>query len=372
MISIVSFLLLAWPALALKLQDERQSPKRLYYVRSPAGLSNVRMQFEAMVATAAAYDRILVIPPRTEINHVPEPFLETDIWSEKDLAKAIRFEYVDAGRAWCPPGSFQLVGKGLETLQPHDLPADKDWCFGAQETVVRNFECQHIFSPDQQKVATKAVFNGLQIKQHFIQKAREALGSLGLKPGHFVAAHLRHGDFNLTWLQLTMEKTASTLNLYGKGQDVLILTDDTDPTYVSQLKGNVTAATSLQFSSSVIGQAQLKLEGAVVDMLLGAMAGTFIGTPSSTFSNSIYQIRTKMEMCKKAPRSRHAEALMSEDARVRVTRWFDSSPNLIVPHHWFAFGTKCQHNNDDWKKITDYKDFDYYGDQAVCELEDVQ
>jgi len=384
MVSRVSFLLLAWPALALKLQNEGQSPKRLYFDRTTAGLNNVRLGFEVMVATAAAYDRILMIPPPTTIGHLSHPFRETDVWSEKELGKVIRFEYMTDNRSgleasgggwngapWCPHGAYSLRGKGLETVQLHDLPADKDWCFGQSEIFVRHFECLHMFSPDQQKLAVKAVFNGLQIKQQWIQKTRDVLGSLGLKPGHFVAAHIRRGDF-FHGDDQSKETTIPTLNKYAQGQDVLILTDETDPKFVELLKDGVKAATSLRSSGIATGQMQGKLEGAVVDMLLGASAGTFIGSATSTFTLGIYNIRRKMDICKKSPRARQAEALLSQDALVRTTRWFDDIHLLTEPQTAYGFHSACEYNMEDWRKFTDYKDFDYGGEDAVCELEDVQ
>lgn len=384
----VSILLLAYASNASKfsqkLRNEGQSPKRLYFDRTSAGLNNVRLQFEVMVATAAAYGRILMIPTPTYISHLVVPFRETDLWSEKELGKAIRFEYMTDNRSgleasgsggnnppWCPHGAYSLKGKGLETVQLHDLPADKDWCFTQSEVFVRHFECLHMFSPDQQKLAAKAVFNGIQIKQKWIQKARDALGSLGLKAGHFVAAHLRRGDF-MHGEDHSMETTIPTLNRYGQGQDMLILTDETNPKFVEQLKGGVKAATSLRSSGSVTGQLQGKLEGAVVDMLLGASAGTFIGSDHSTFSLGIYNIRRKMELCKRSPRARQAEALMSQDARVRATRWFDNSHVLTDPQTVFGFSSVCGFKWGDWRKFTNYTDFDYRTEEAVCELDDVQ
>jgi len=346
---ITSCLLLAWPTVAVKLSKD-ESQTRLYFYRDRAGLNNVRLQFETMVATAAAFNKILMIPPRSAIEHVPEPFRETDLWSEKELAKVVRFEYMEndqKGQSWCPsPGAVQLLGKkGVEEIQPNELPANKDWCLGKFESRIRHFECLHMFSPDQQKVATAAVFNGLQIRQIWVQKARTYLGSLGLKPGHFVAAHLRQTDFTLApshfvaaRLQRTdstpcapglaclgsavLERAIPTLNRYGEGRDVLIITDDPNPKFLQQLKDGAKAPTSMFFSR---GQQSPSLEAAIVDMLLGAMAGTFIGTPTSTFSLSIHEMRRKMEICKKAPRITHSLGLLRR-ARDKSDKLAGSTP----------------------------------------------
>jgi len=150
---------------------------------------------------------------------------------------------------------------------------------------------------------------------------------------------------------------------------VLILTDEIDPVSFKRLKSSVNAATSLSFSRSALGQERLKLEGAVVDMVLGAIAGTFIGTPVSTFSLSTQQIRTKMDLCKKAPRKRHALAVLSMDEQVRFTRWFDSSH--VFTYTGDADKIACSYNVGDYSKITEYKDFDF-ANEAACQLEDVQ
>jgi len=382
MASIASFLLLAWPALALKLSHD-ESQTRLYFYRDLAGLNNVRLQFETMVATAAAFNKILMIPPRSRVSHVSESFLETDLWSEKELAKVVRFEYMDSQTwhpwKWCPsPGAFQLWGKkGLEELQPNELPLDKDWCLGMDESRIRHFECLHMFSPAQQKVATAAVFNGLQIRQTWIQKARTRLGSLGLKPGHFVAAHLRRTDFTSCnpgqpcLSSLTLDKAIPTLNEYGGGRDMLIITDDPNPNLLKQLEAGAKEPKSWRFSQD---KQNNTLEAAIVDTLLGAMAGTFIGTPASTFSLSIQQMRVKMGICQKAPRRTHALALLS--MRARETRWFDSE-HLITSHDVdnpteYLSKTTCDYKITDFKHLTQFTDFDIYKVEALCQLEDVE
>jgi len=373
---IASCLLLAWPTVAVKLsQDESQT--RLYFFRDTAGLNNIRLQFETMVATAAVYNKILMIPPRSQIAHVPEPFQETDVWSEKELAKVIRFEYMEKSKSWCPPGAVQLQGqKGVEQIQPNELPANKDWCLGMWESRIRHFECLHMFSPDQQKVAEAAVFNGLQIRQTWIQKARTYLGSLGLKPGHFVAAHLRRTDFtscapgNPCLGSLTLEKAIPTLNHYGEGRDVLIITDDPDPKFLQKLKDGAKAPTSMFFSR---GQPSPSLEAAIVDMLLGTMAGTFIGTPASTFSLHIQQLRSKMEICKKAPRRAHSLGLLAmSDGRVRETRWFDAARLVTTKDNPYPSTMTCDYKITDFRKFTQFTDFDLYKGQALCQLEDVE
>jgi len=285
----------------------------------------------------------------------------------------------------------QLLGKkGVEEIQPNELPANKDWCLGKFESRIRHFECLHMFSPDQQKVATAAVFNGLQIRQTWVQKARTYLGCLGLKPGHFVAAHLRRTDFTpcgegfACLGSATLEKAIPTLNRYGEGRDVLILTDDPNPKFLQQLKDGAKAPTSMFFSR---GQQSPSLEAAIVDMLLGAMAGTFIGTPTSTFSLSIHEMRRKMEICKKAPRITHSLGLLqTSKGQVRQTRWFDparldttdESARAVlyygIPASYMVGPNKmnCEYNIQDFKKFTQFTDFDVYKGQALCQLEDVK
>jgi len=153
------------------------------------------------------------------------------------------------------------------------------------------------------------------------------------------------------------------------------------------MKDSVKGATSFSFSDSTLGGEKRyhldRLEGAVVDMLLGAMSGTFIGTPASTFSLGIQQIRTKMDMCKKAPRKRHALAFLSKNehtsrllsqdelvSQVRVTRWFDSG--LVLTHSKEDDKTACSYTPGDYSKITEYKDFDLHDSEAACQLEDVK
>merc|ERR1719378_738934 len=111
-------------------------------------------------------------------------------------------------------------------------------------------------------------------------------------------------------------------------------------------------------------------------MLLGAMAGTFIGTPTSTFSLSVQEMRRKMEICKKAPRITHSLGLLqTSEGRVRETRWFDparldTTVDSDLPYP--PSKTTCDYKITDFKKFTHFTDFDVYKGQVLCQLEDVE
>jgi len=362
------------PVVLTATQATGQMEKRIYYVRDGAGLSNVRLQFEVMVAITAVSNRVLMIPPASHMDHVERFIQETDVWSPGELSKTIKFQYAtQAGPHWCPSGAFQ-IDKRIEALQPGELPEDRDWCFGSRESRIANFECLHMFTPQTQAVATTAVFNGLQIQDRYIQEAKGLLSRMKLVPGHFVAAHLRRGDFTgdmqgygphfSPW---AMETVYPTLNQFASNQPLLICTDETNPAFWQQIRAHVNAA-SLH-GSFELADRQLTLDGAIIDMLACSMAGTFLGTPGSTFSQSINQLRLKIQFCKKAPKKRSALALTSQKANVRLTRWFDTS-RLQTYHKKDDPRDGCVYSPVDFDHVTQFSAMNY-NQPAVCQL-DVQ
>eukprot|EP00931_Biecheleriopsis_adriatica_P076560 TRINITY_DN50250_c0_g1_i1.p1 TRINITY_DN50250_c0_g1~~TRINITY_DN50250_c0_g1_i1.p1 ORF type:complete len:369 (-),score=57.36 TRINITY_DN50250_c0_g1_i1:86-1192(-) len=363
---ILYLLTLTLPAVGVKLASEKRH--RIYYERDGAGFNNVRLQFETMVGIAAAFDRELVIPPPSNIYLLPEPFQETDVWNPEEMKHVIHFTLLSDQVPW-PPSCFNIGQKGLEQIKPNELPQNQDWCFQAFQSRVRHFECMSMFTPEQQKLATTAVFNGLQFHGRFVDKAKTTLQQLKLKPGAFVATHIRKGDFASQTTAWSMDSVYPTLNEHARGQPLLIATDDKEMQVLNQVQQHVDAS-SIVSTEKVLGPSRFLLEGAITDMLVCAMAGTFIGTPGSTFSNSIDDQRQKIKICKASRFKRAPLAFTQVSEQLRTTRWFNPVRTDTYHKTQYAARAHCWHDIGDFDKITDFAAVDHLK-QSVCQL-DVQ
>eukprot|EP00930_Biecheleria_cincta_P088291 TRINITY_DN77521_c0_g1_i1.p1 TRINITY_DN77521_c0_g1~~TRINITY_DN77521_c0_g1_i1.p1 ORF type:complete len:407 (+),score=66.98 TRINITY_DN77521_c0_g1_i1:72-1292(+) len=324
------------------------SRPKLYYTRDGAGFSNGRLMFESLVAIAAVTGRELVIPGRSTIEHMAhEKFHEFDVYSREALKKVINIselspaiDYRDLDR----PEEAKQAAILSKHLNEHDvrkdLPVDGDWCFLAKDARITHFECLQL-NPEDQAKAAAAVFNGLQIKEHWIQEARKALVTLGLQAGEYVAVHLRRTDFeqaNPTVVQ-DGSTVSAALNKYTDGKPLLILTDapSTDKSVFVDIPSTSHAskvlftATGLQHSKN-----QSLVHSLMVDVLLGSMAGQFIGTPLSTLTNTINLLRRKTSMCNQRSGSKSLVQGHTNGSNYAATDlysktyWFTDDVNFIL------------------------------------------
>jgi len=343
-------------------RDVPKEGRRLYYWRDNAGFSNVRLQFETMVATAAAFNRTLMIPPPSKIAHLNEPFRETNAWKEEALARTISISLLNssdwppAKQKWCPDGAYSI--QKLTKVSLASLPEDKDWCFGQFETRIYHFECLDGLSAEQQKLAETAVFNGLQIQDQYAEAARRDLNRLGLTHREFVAAHLRLGDFEQIhhW---TVQDFTPTLNEYAKGQPLLIVTDDATGKLVEQIRES-TQASQVRSTAELVGRERFTLQGALTDMLLCSMAGTFVGSPGSTFSNTIDQLRKKASICQAKTEKSHFMLTYDHqphaDVETHRSLWFDAEHLRVVSEK--PAQTDCIPHAVNWIKTATFSALD--------------
>ncbi|CAE8610631.1 unnamed protein product [Polarella glacialis] len=355
----------AVPQVPLTLPDKSLPVRKLYYERDLAGFSNVRLQFESMVAITAAFRRELVIAPPTPLAHVENAtFQEFDAYSKDALGKVIQFSM--GQEQSCPPHALKLKSNLAIADLWRDLDQDQDWCFGMWESRVQHFEClPHMSDGDYARMAW-AVFNGLQFNQNVIEDSRRALQLMGLQPGHYIAAHIRRGDFQNVEPQVVRSGVEfdQVLNEYVKGMPLLVITDALPG---DQLFQEITAhskATHVVFPSTELPRPANTLHDALMDVLFAAQASDFFGTPASTFANTISLLRTKIGIC--LERSRHdmepsflqfssvktAEVEGGRSASgarfVQRQYWFKSNITYDQPNNFSATGGQC------WGSVTNF------------------
>eukprot|EP00931_Biecheleriopsis_adriatica_P056627 TRINITY_DN33561_c0_g1_i1.p1 TRINITY_DN33561_c0_g1~~TRINITY_DN33561_c0_g1_i1.p1 ORF type:complete len:381 (-),score=65.06 TRINITY_DN33561_c0_g1_i1:33-1148(-) len=294
------------PALGIK---SRRPLHRLYYQRDHwVGLSNVKLQFESLVAMAAVYNRELVIPSQASpLNHMDVEFHERDLWNMTTLGKVIRYHIPEPGYDGCPQSAYVLPKK-LWEMDFDQLPLDQDWCFHLWETRIQHFECLRLKTEADRETASLAVFNGLQLQDHYVEDAKAALKRIGLSPGQFSAAHVRMTDLLTGFAfaggsqtqgeSIAAEKAHQALDiLVPPGVPLLLATDKGPDSPVIKRILQDSKASRVFTSNEAFANNTQNLHRAMMDIVMCSLAGNFIGTPDSTFSNSIFMLRKKLDFC---------------------------------------------------------------------------
>jgi len=295
-------------------------PRRyIYYERDRAGFNNVKLQLQALVALAAISDRILVLPARSHIDHQSAYFFDFDFFDASEMSRLVDI----------------AVGKGMDShtfevrtylyaLDWRTLPADKDWYFPHLNSRIQHFECMPLSRSDA-AVAANAVLRGLPFDRHLEEMATAALTRLGIGPDvEFDAVHIRRGDFNsfakhfmMTDAQLTKKLQDK---LHGKGRPVLVASDE-------RLKIDV-GGSKVVYASDAYSD-EHAFTRVAVDMIMSSRAATFVGTPMSTFTNGIFELRKRK--------------IMLQGAKI--------DPNLTV----YAGSSKTTGQGTCWDKVTTFE-----------------
>jgi hypothetical protein len=334
---------------------------KIHYVRDGAGLSNIRIQFETMVALAAAKQRTLIIPPRNRISLLGD-FMDFDLWDPDKLANVINFTVVPTSQNWnwCPPNSFRPIGTLLCNMDVNKFPDDRDWCLGAGETRVHHFECIRGLTDAEKRVGSAAVFNGLQLQSRFIQEGKAALTKLSLKPGGYIAIHLRRTDFAIQMPHIYNHQNSTGKQIaehirkwFGKAMKhtPIVLASDAspeDPVYaelVSAFEANQVVKTS------ALTNRKPTLHNAVLDWFICSKAGTFFGSPLSTFTTSIFQLRRKIDMCNPQQPLYHDVALLHMSNNYIFNKWW-------TPQALEAFEATTGLGQGCWNRVTTFESMD--------------
>eukprot|EP00931_Biecheleriopsis_adriatica_P047862 TRINITY_DN27622_c0_g1_i3.p1 TRINITY_DN27622_c0_g1~~TRINITY_DN27622_c0_g1_i3.p1 ORF type:complete len:390 (+),score=73.12 TRINITY_DN27622_c0_g1_i3:56-1225(+) len=343
-----------------------QRQLRLYYQRDLAGLNNVRIQFETVVGLAAAFGRELVIHAPTWVDHTSDKVKnsyqsvrEDDIYSMSALASVVNFSFNDLQFGdYCPKGSFVLKDF-LFRENLTQFPADKDWCLPQKLARLHHFECLRL--PEKQKtIASNAVFKGVRYQERFFQAARERLRKLGLQPGQFVALHVRRGDLLNFGHNHSIGLMSGYLNPYLSGKPVYIATDAAPGDPIQQEIKSLKASALVSLKDS--GETHDDVEAAIIDTIICSKAGTFIGSPASTFSNGIMLLRNMQTKCRrKAPSPDPDEAKLVRNqtnllalANTGKSLWFDRKARRIYDS---KEGERYDHQFC-WYKVADFNDVD--------------
>jgi len=291
------------------------------------GLNNIRMQVEVLVCLAARYDRVLVLPTPGQWYLIPG-------------GNSHLFDYFD-----------EAAFRAAVPVLPPDTRIDDEWevpaHLGATNTV-RLVKEKYLWQQDRESwffprttrmfgsVASvlgsdtdhyALIHRAFRIRGDLLDQATQLLAIHGLKPGGYLAVHVRRGDFHLykDIRYLSVAKVVEALYRHGADSvgSLLIVSDEYDQELLDACRGR--GWNPVCWATKHSGEA--RLEG-ILDMLSCCLGWRFVGTPLSTFSAGIIQWRGYMSRVAGSP----------VDAIPRFTTELDQVPwwAAVDEHAWLS------------------------------------
>lgn len=269
----------------------------VYFQRDAAGLSNLRLQLETLLAICKVYRRFLVLPPPQRIAHLAAAFHESLFWSLQRLASHVPVVLaVDAER---PPDAHE-VAADFESYRLWDLPEGAHWYFTSAATRIQHFEALPLRTEADRRTAAACVLDSFELHDCHHRAAERLLRRASLSKYAYVAVHLRRGDFRTFRPEgfRSAEDIVRSLEPHVRGRTVLVATDaGEDDVEVAKLRAleRLPGSRATHFVASLheSGDEDDALARAAVELLVCRWGASFVGTPDSTFTNGVFAMRAK-------------------------------------------------------------------------------
>ena len=278
------------------------------------GWNNIRMQAEVLVCLAARYDRALILPEADEWYLIPGGHSHLFDYFDEPAFRAAVPVLPPATRMedeWEVPAQLAVINTVRLNRQEFLLQQEREsWYFPGTTRMFGYFA--NVLGSDTGHYAL--IHQAFRIRADLLDKTTQLLETHGLKPGDYLATHVRRGDFEQQAMRhLSIAKIIEALRRHGADATgmVLIVSDAYDE--------DLLKACSEQGWESVCWAAQNNKDASlsgILDMLACCLAWRFVGTRLSTFSNGIIQWRGYMSRV----------AGMGVDAIPRFTAELDQEP----------------------------------------------
>jgi hypothetical protein len=270
----------------------------VYFDRDNAGLSNLRLQLESMMAICKAFNRFLVLPPPQKIQHLEDPYHESNLWSMTHLSKHVP---VVMTSETSPPTDAHFIQEQLASLRFQDLPQRKHWHFGKDASRIQHFETLSL-PEDRKEASVRCVFDCFELNDSHHVAATRLLKKAGLGKYEYVSVHLRRGDFKTFRPQgyKSGEEILRSLVPFAKGGIVLMATDAPEGDLEIEKLKSLPGAKKVILTTSMHEEGSNLLSRAAIEMLICRWSSKFIGTQDSTFTTGIFAMRKKdsLTLCK--------------------------------------------------------------------------
>ena len=301
----------------------------VYFDRDSAGLSNLRLQLESMMAICKVFGRFLVLPPAQNIHHLVEPFHESLFWSMQHLSSHVP---IVLGPEPQPPDDAYQIRDQLSSVNLFDLPMDEHWYFTKAASRIQHFETLRL--PEHKRSdAARCVFESFEMIPSHHTNAISLLRKAGLEKYKYVSVHLRRGDFKTFRPkgQRSAADISRSLSPYARGKIVVIASDAAKGDVEIENEKLAPNAIKTVMLSHLHEDGVDLLAKAAAEILICRWGETFVGTQDSTFTNGIIAMRRRDSMT--------------------TRKDLDSTPLLLFDE------TPTYHcEGVCWNKLTDYND----------------
>jgi len=271
------------------------------------GWNNIRMQVEVMVCLAERYNRALILPAPSKWylipgshSHLFDYFDEDAFSAAVPVANTVRLnreEYLrqQDRESWYFPSATRMFG----------------WYASILGSYTRDYALIH---------------EAFRVRSDLLDRATQLLELHGLKPGGFLAAHVRRGDFQYNAMRyLSIEEIIEALRKHGAdaSSSLLIVSDAYDEELLDACRQQ--GWNPVCWATEHSGDARL---AGVLDMLTCCLAWRFVGTRLSTFSNGIIQWRGYMSRVARS----HLDAIPRFTSEYEQVPWWGT----VDEHAWLS------------------------------------
>ncbi|CAJ1360974.1 unnamed protein product, partial [Effrenium voratum] len=168
------------------------------------------------------------------------------------------------------------------------------------------------------------------------------------------------------------------LNTYTHNVPLIVATDAAPGDAAFQDIVKHAKASRVLSTAQMTGAKPRTLKAALLDLILCAEAGTFIGTPDSTFSNSIHTLRRKMEICRQQPDPERRAAVSFLSVKQTVRRgqlklqnlWFQEGQLSVVGRASASQLQMPQNPMMCWTKVAQFSELPP-GAAKTCQMDDL-
>lgn len=271
-----------------------------------AGLNNIRMQLEILTQLSKLSNRTLILPPKTKWALL-EDLTIGDVWDTQWLATKIPLltasEWLAKGGH--PNASYAKFFQNLraEAYGPYATPewspsvttfrmdllgahTEPIWYFFCRDARGELREANRMFGQAKcyYPEGSQPLGDSLRLRRRYYELADRVLGEMGLVAGSYNAIHIRNWE-STQYKHIGMQKVAAEISKMDPTMPVLVLSlnpvMDTVET-LQPIRHNLVYPNTKNMNPT---------DKAIVEMLLAVPAKRFVGSPLSTYSTGIMEMR---------------------------------------------------------------------------------